>query len=399
MSDAIVPVQGFRFSAVSAGIRKDGRIDLGLAVADSPSLVAARFTRNRVQAAPVLIARERTRTGRAQAIVANSGGANACTGEPGMLAARRITGAVAESLGIDPSLVLPASTGVIGAELPVDSMLAQIPKLVEGLGPENAAHFAQAICTTDRWIKMAQAPVGAQARVLGIAKGAGMIHPDLALGSTDAAPHATMLVFLFTDAVVEQVHLNSALDTVIDDTFNAASVDGDTSTNDTVQLLASGTSGQTVSPLQLEQSLFSVCNELAESMVRDGEGTRHLAELWVRGTETNALARQIARSIATSLLVKTAMAGEDPNWGRWLAAAGRSGVELDPDQMSLFVDGIRLVEHGVAEGPRAEAEAREHMQRPRYVVELNVGSGPGAARYLMCDLGHEYVDINAGYRS
>jgi glutamate N-acetyltransferase/amino-acid N-acetyltransferase len=393
-------VAGFRFSAVSAQIRKDGRIDLALAVADRPCPVAARYTRNFVRAAPVTLCAKRTYGNVAQALLVNSGCANACTGDGGLAAAQVTTGAVAAALGISADHVLPASTGVIGKALPTDRIVASIPDLVASLESDAADRFAQAICTTDKFTKTAQVGVGSAGTVLGIAKGAGMIQPDVGpLTPGNEAAHATMLVFLFTDVVADSGDLEAALDRAIGASFNSMSVDGDTSTNDTVIAMASGASGRTPAAQELAAAFTQVCEQLAEAMVSDGEGSSHVAELWVRGLDTDEGAAKIARTVANSLLVKTAMCGQDPNWGRWLAAAGRAGVFFDPDRAEVRFGGIAVAKNGVAVGDAAEDAAKAVMQSPRYVVELRLGAGPGAARYFMCDLTHEYVNVNADYRS
>jgi glutamate N-acetyltransferase/amino-acid N-acetyltransferase len=397
----ILSIDGFRFSAVSAQIRKDGRIDVALAAADHPCPVAARFTRNFVRAAPVTLCANRASRKMAQALLVNSGCANACTGEPGLAAAQVSTAAIAKELGIASELVLPASTGVIGKLLPSENLVACAPSLVSALRAESSDDFAQAICTTDKFVKVAQTKVGTAGTVLGIAKGAGMIQPNVGrLEPTPATePHATMLVFLFTDVVADAPALDAALDAAIAASFNSISVDGDTSTNDTVIAMASGASGKTPSAKELEEAFTKVCEELAEAMVRDGEGSSHVAELWVRGLPNDESARTIARTIANSLLVKTAMCGQDPNWGRWLAAAGRAGIEFDPAVAEIRVGGVTIVRNGLGVGEAAENEAQKFMRTPRYVVDLQLGSGPGTARYFMCDLTHEYVNINADYRS
>jgi glutamate N-acetyltransferase/amino-acid N-acetyltransferase len=390
------PIRGFRFAAISAGIRKDGRIDTALAVADRPAAAAGVVTRNRVKAAPILIASERLRAGELSAVLVNSGCANACTGEPGLAAARQATAAVAKELGVPEARVVPASTGVIGALLPAERIVARAPELVRALSPTGIDDFARAICTTDRWPKVSEAIIetarGA-ARVLGIAKGAGMIHPDV------GPPQATMLVFLFTDAKVTERELAGALVPAADRTFNAVSVDGDTSTNDLVLALASGASGLEVPPDSLRAALEKVSGELARSMVRDGEGAEHVVDIVVRGLATEADARQIAKTVATSLLVKTALFGRDANWGRLLAAAGRAGVAFDPNSASVSIAGVEIVHGGLSLGSEVEAEAQRRMQAESFNVELRLGSGDGHFTYLTSDLGHSYVDVNAGYRS
>ena len=385
-------VLGFRFAAVSAGIRKDGRIDLALAASDHPAVTAALFTRNLVKAAPVLIATERARAGVSRAVLANAGCANAVTGEQGLSAARETTAAVAKALGISAEEILPASTGVIGAHLPVAQIAAQAAALADKLAAESHEDFALAICTTDRWTKIAEADAEG-ARVMAIGKGAGMLHPDV------GPPHATMLVFIFTDAVVEQAVLARALTCASDLTFNACSVDGDTSTNDTVIAMASGASGKSPGEAALTAALTKVCDELARSMVADGEGANHVAEIRVKGLASRADAKVAAKTIATSLLVKTMLFGEDANWGRLLAAAGRAGVAFDPRRAAISVGDIAIVKDGMPIGAEAEKRANEILKRPSFDITLTLGDGPGEFRYLTSDLGHGYVDVNAGYRS
>lgn len=387
------PIAGFRFSAVSAGIRKDGRVDLALAAAERPVTAAGVFTRNLVRAAPVTVAEERVRQGLARAVLVNAGCANACTGEPGKLATLETTRAVAHALGAAEGEVLPASTGVIGVVLPTEKILPKTGELVARLSPDGIDDFALAICTTDRWPKVAEATLPNGARVLGIGKGAGMIHPDV------GPPQATMLVFLFTDAAVDQRVLSEALFSAADRTFNAITVDGDTSTNDSVFAFASGASGRFASAAELTPALTEVCGALARSMVRDGEGAEHVIEIKVTGLPTSEEARTVARTVATSLLVKTALFGRDANWGRLLAAAGRSGVSFDPAEARISIAGIDIVRGGLSLGGEAEAEAQRRMASEEYTVELSLGAGPGTFSYFTSDLGHGYVDVNAGYRS
>jgi glutamate N-acetyltransferase/amino-acid N-acetyltransferase len=289
--------------------------------------------------------------------------------------------------------VLPASTGVIGAHLPVDKISAAAAALADKLTPESHEDFALAICTTDRWTKISEAEVEG-ARVLAIGKGAGMIHPDVG-----GLPHATMLVFIFTDALVEQTVLARALSEASELTFNACSVDGDTSTNDTVIAMASGASGKSPSEAGLTAALTKVCDDLARSMVADGEGAKHVAEIKVVGLASRADAKAAAKTIATSMLVKTMLFGEDANWGRLLAAAGRAGVAFDPKRAAISIGGVVIVKDGAPVGAEAEKRANEILKQPAYGIELTLGDGPGEFRYLTSDLGHAYVDVNAGYRS
>lgn len=398
-------IAGFRFSAAAAGIKKNGGLDVALVVADEPVAAAGVFTRNLVRAAPVDVAEERVSRGRLQAVLVNAGNANACTGEPGLRAVLDTTAAVAEALGVEPSRVAPASTGVIGKVLPTEQIVAVVPTLVAELSADGAGRFAEAILTTDRWTKTATAEVrqGEQvARFLGIAKGAGMIHPDLGPQrplQRAGPPHATMLAFVVTDAVVDVQLLQQCLERAADLTFNACSVDGDTSTNDTLLVLASGRSGVTPSAEELTAALVEVCRPLAREMVRDGEGAEHAVDIVVRGLESEAAARQIAKTVATSPLVKTALYGKDANWGRLLAAAGRAGVPFDPRVASVRVGDVCICERGLPTGAEAEARAAVIMRENTYAIELVLGEGPGEFTYVTSDLGHGYVDVNAGYRS
>jgi glutamate N-acetyltransferase/amino-acid N-acetyltransferase len=390
------PIPGFRFSAVSASIRKDGRIDVALAVADRAVVASGVVTRNRVKAAPIVLASERLRAGLLRGVLVNAGCANACTGAAGLEAARRATDAVAAALGAAPAELVPASTGVIGALLPAERIVDRAGELVSKLSPTGMDDFAKAICTTDRWPKIAEASIehaGGKASLLGIAKGAGMIHPDV------GPPQATMLVFLFTDAVVDKSELDAALAVAADRTFNTVTVDGDTSTNDFVLLLASGASGVRVPASALARPLEDVCGALARSMVRDGEGANHAVDIAVSGLSSDAEARKVAQTVATSLLVKTALFGHDANWGRLLAAAGRAGVAFDPDAASISIAGVEVVARGLTLGAEAEAEAQRRMTAETFVVELRLGAGTGRATVVTSDLGHGYVDVNAGYRS
>lgn len=390
------PVGGFRFAAIEAGIKKTGKLDLALAVADAPAAAAGVFTRNLVRAAPVDVAQGRLGSGRARALLVNSGCANACTGQAGLEATLASTSAVAQALGVDPRELLPASTGVIGQVLPADRIAARAGELASALAPDGFSAFAEAIRTTDRWPKLAQTSIaGTGASVLAIGKGAGMIHPDLGA----EPPQATMLAFLFTDAVVELAELRRALSASSDATFNACTVDGDTSTNDCVIVLASGASGERAGGAALTEALTRVSSDLARSMVADGEGAEHLAEIRVSGLASSDDARSVARTVATSLLVKTALFGKDANWGRILAAAGRAGVGFDPNRARIAIGGIEIVRLGVAVGADAEQRAARVLSEPSYLIELKLGDGPGAFTYLTSDLGHGYVDVNAGYRS
>jgi glutamate N-acetyltransferase/amino-acid N-acetyltransferase len=323
-----------------------------------------------------------------------------------MAATLTSTRAAASLLGVEAAQVLPASTGVIGAVLPAAKIEAALPGLVDRLSAGGAEDFAKAICTTDRWHKIARGTVktegGPPASVLGIVKGAGMIHPDLgpapATSQTSGPLHATMLAFFVTDALAERAALQAALERAVELSFNACSVDGDTSTNDTVLAFASGLAGS-ANETALFEGFLPVCRELAKQMVLDGEGAQHAVEIRVEGLADDAAARTVAKTVATSLLVKTALFGKDANWGRLLAAAGRAGVAFDPAAASISVAGTCIFDKGTPLGAAAEAVAIRGMAEQSYGIVMTLGNGPGSFTYLTCDLGHGYVDVNAGYRS
>jgi glutamate N-acetyltransferase/amino-acid N-acetyltransferase len=393
----LLGVRGFRFSGVSAGIKKNGELDLALAVAEAPVAAAAVFTQNLVQAAAVRIARRHIAKGRAQVALVNSGNANACTGKPGMQAALATCKALARALHIDASLIVPASTGVIGKVLPADRIEAAVPRLLGALS-EAANPFSRAILTTDNGPKIAQRSIRvgkAEVTLLGMAKGAGMIHPRM----------ATTLGYVFTDARIAPALLARSLRAATEHSFNIATVDGETSTNDMLLVMASGASDAAAIKAgskeyrAFQQALDVVLRELAEMIVADGEGAQHVAEIVVSGARSDAEARKVAQRVATSLLVKTAMHGKDANWGRILSAAGMAGVKFDPDRVSIQIGGVAIVKNGTTLGEASEREAAEIMAGPRYEIALKIGIGKGRASYLTCDVGHKYIDVNAGYRS
>lgn len=392
-------VRGFRFSGVAAGIKADGALDLGLIAADEPVPTAAVFTQNLVRAAPVVISERRLRDGFGEAVLVNSGNANACTGKAGHDAAVQSTRAAARVLGARAKMVLPASTGVIGVQLPAERIESSVPALVRGLAPGGSDAFARAILTTDRGPKVAETSVllgNTRCRLLGIAKGAGMIHPNM----------ATTLGFVVTDTHIATPALRTHLTVAVDRTFNRASVDGDTSTNDSIYAMASGFARNRSVPAtgpiarKFEAALADVLERLIKMIVADGEGAEHLVRIDVRGTRTDAEAVQIARTVAGSQLVKTAIHGADPNWGRILAAAGRAGVRFNPDHASVSIGRVRIFQEGRPTMPqKTEARATTVMRRPEYTVSVAVGGGRGSGHYWTCDLGHEYVRINADYRT
>jgi glutamate N-acetyltransferase/amino-acid N-acetyltransferase len=387
---------GFKAAGVHAGLKKNGEPDLGLIFSETPAAVAAVFTRNQIQAAPVVLDRQRVASGRSRAIIVNSGNANCCIGEVGMRAAARMGAAAARALGLADEDVLVASTGVIGQPLPVAKIEAAAPTLVEKLTPDGFPELARAIMTTDtepkavfRTGRVGERPY----HIAAVAKGAGMIRPDM----------ATMLCFACTDADVPRLVLDQALRRAVDASFNRISIDGDTSTNDTAILMANGASGTKLHAAadrdQFAALLEDALLELARWIVRDGEGVNKTVEIRVRGARTSDDARRVADTIAHSPLVKTAFFGQDANWGRILAAAGRAGVTLDPNRLDLYFDDVQMVAGGVGCGPDAEARATAVLKLPAFTVTLELNRGTETARLLTCDFSLDYVKINADYRT
>ncbi|HXP71053.1 MAG TPA: bifunctional glutamate N-acetyltransferase/amino-acid acetyltransferase ArgJ [Candidatus Dormibacteraeota bacterium] len=393
--------RGFSFSSAACGLKKSG-LDLGLLVSESPAVAAAMFTRNQVVAAPVLASQAHLRQSRdrMRGIIVNSGNANCCTGSGGVAAAAATTLKVARELDkLHPTQILVCSTGVIGLPLRVEKILKAIPELVRARSgkAEAFAQFTRAIMTTDTRPKWAAANCrigGKTVRVLGCCKGAGMIQPNM----------ATMLAFLATDAAISSPLLSQALRGAVAGTFNAITVDGDTSTNDTVAILANGKSGarRIVSANSDFKSFYTalenVCRTLALKIVEDGEGAQRVIEIEVRGAPSDRAAAQIARTIANSPLVKTALAGADPNWGRILAAAGRAGVPFDFKLVDIKLAGILVCWRG-GEYPFSENVAHKKMLAKYVPIVLDMHSGKGTARMWTCDFTGEYVNINASYRT
>jgi glutamate N-acetyltransferase/amino-acid N-acetyltransferase len=396
-ADTVFVPGGFRFSFATGGIKASGKPDLALAEAPAGASAAATFTLNRMAAAPVLVGKENLKKGRGRlrAVIVNSGNANCATGAPGLRAANDTCAALARALGAAPASILPSSTGIIGVPLPVDKVLSGIPALVSGLAGGEAAlrSFGRAIMTTDTKPKLASASFRAGGRtvsIAGVAKGSGMIHPNM----------ATMLVYIFCDIEASQAALKGPLKAAVDASFNAISVDGDTSTNDTVLLLASGASKVKLSSpgvmKQFSQALGGICASLAEQVVRDGEGAKHLVRLRVSGARTALQAREAARAVANSPLVKTAWAGCDPNWGRMFSTLGTSGAPVDPSRVSLAIGPHKVFGKGRALSFDKKA-AHELLKRPEYVISIGLGLGKASAEFLTCDLTEEYIRINAEY--
>ena len=400
--------RGFRYAGVHCGIKKSGRLDLGLIVADAPCAAAGVFTTNLVKAAPVLLCQAHLRraASRMRALVVNSGNANCATGPDGMNASRFTAEAAARALACRPEQIFVCSTGVIGVPLPVDRIVGALPRLLPQLARDAASYEAlsSSILTTDTHSKIAAASCrigGRIVRVLGCAKGSGMIHPQM----------ATMLAYVTTDAAVPAKILQRALREVTARTFNLVTVDGDTSTNDTVLTFASGASGAPAirraggaEYRAFVAALEIVCRDLALAIVADGEGASHLVAIDVRGAASDREAHRVAMTIAHSPLVKTAVAGADPNWGRILAAAGRSGANLDPDRVEIWFGGIKMFGAPRGGGPSRplpfdEKAAHQRLLAQRVEIAVDLKKGRGQARAWTCDFTAKYVDINASYRT
>jgi len=389
-------VPGFVAGAVAAGLKKDGKKDLGIIFSEVPACAAGVFTTNQVQAAPVLLDKERIKSGRCQAIVANSGNANACTGKQGIEDAEAVARAAATALRIPEELVLVASTGVIGQPLDVSAIGAAMPKLASHLSPTGLYDLAQAVMTTDTFPKTVskQGRIGDKTfTVAAVAKGAGMILPDM----------ATMLCFVCTDIGAGPDLLGQALKDAAATSFNTITVDGDTSTNDTVLVLANGLSGlnlkKAACAARFQQTLNEVLLTLALQIVRDGEGATKLVNIKVKGASNHGDARQVAYTVANSPLVKTALFGEDANWGRIMAAVGRAGVRINPDAIDICFDNIYMVKDGQGCGREAEAAAIRVLKTDRFSITIDLKLGSEGATVHTCDLSTDYVRINADYRS
>ena len=414
LSSTMMP-SGFLWSAVRAGIKASGNPDVAFASAPAGAVAAAMYTSNLVVAAPVTVGRRHLLStgGRVSAVLVNAGNANCATGAPGIEGCLATCVAAAETFGCIFDEVVPSSTGIIGVPFPAEKVVAAMPGLRAAAGSEqsHAESFATAILTTDTRMKVAHAtipiassePSGApsQVRIWGCAKGAGMIGPALgAPVANPGPPHATMLVYLFTDIVADIAGLNAALAAAVAPSFNAISIDGDTSTNDTVLLLASGASGIRLSrelTPAFDAALAEVCQSLAYQIVADGEGATHVVTLDIRGAATTTDAQLVARTIANSPLCKTAWSSGDPNWGRLMAAAGRSGAVFSPERTRVWIGTELVFEYGVRAPTFDEAAAHAAMLAPEYTITLDLGAGDASTRFLTCDLTKEYVSINADY--
>ena len=394
----MIPVpQGYLFAAVAAGFKKADKLDLGVICSDRPAVTAGVYTKNRFQAAPVLVCRERLdAVPSARAFLVNSGQANACTGDEGLVNARVTMEMVAEVLGVGTDEVLPASTGVIGAQLRLDRWKAAMPALKENLGKAAVTDAAKAIMTTDTFPKLAWGEVetgNGTIRVAGMAKGAGMISPNM----------ATMLGFVICDAEVDPQWWRETLAWCADRSFNCVTVDGDTSTNDTLMAMANGASGVNVDAQHarepLREVLLDVCQALAYMIVQDAEGGTKVCRISVAGAKDDAQAELAARAVGHSPLVKTALFGEDPNWGRIVAAVGRSGADFEPGELRLFLGSVLVFADGQPASGDLDAVLVPLMRKQDIDVSISLGDGPGEYTLLASDLSREYVSINADYRS
>ena len=389
-------MKGFKFAGIHAGIKKNNHKDLGLIYCETPAVAAALFTQNKVIAAPVILGKDKIKKGVFQAVLVNSGNANCFTGNKGLEDAIACSKMVGKSLDVSEDLVLTSSTGVIGANLPMNKFETGIPKLIPLLSENNVDDFANAILTTDtrkKVIKKTGFIQNNKISIMGIAKGSGMIRPDM----------ATMLAFICTDAEISSQDLKVCLTTANEKSFNRICVDGDTSSNDTLLALANGMSGVQIinaeSKKIFQDMLDKVCFELAKMIVKDGEGATKLIQIIVKGAQTKQDALKACETIAHSNLVKTAIYGEDPNWGRITAAAGRSGARVVPDKMDLFFDDHPLVLKGCWLGSKAEKTSAEIMKKNEITITLDLNLGKETDYFLFCDFSENYVKINAEYRS
>ncbi len=393
--------RGFQWGAVKAGIKASGNLDLAVAYAPRGANAAVMFTKNQVVAAPVTVGRRHLSStgGRVTAVLVNAGNANCATGQTGIDACLRTCKAAAESFRCIFDEVFPSSTGIIGVPFPAEKVVAALPAVKVALGesPAHAELFARAIMTTDTKMKVARAVIdvdGTDVHLFGAAKGAGMIHPQL------GPPHATMLVYHFTDLAASPANRREYMEPAVERSCNSISIDGDTSTNDTVLLLASGASGVSLDNRVGEafaNALDLVCGSLAHQIIDDGEGVTHVVTLQINGAETYEEAKQVAKSIAHSPLCKTAWSSADPNWGRLLAATGYSGVAFDPNNVSIWIGEQIVFEKDTRSALFDEATAHATMSDREYMITIELGEGEAACTFLTCDLTAEYVRINADY--
>jgi glutamate N-acetyltransferase / amino-acid N-acetyltransferase len=390
-------VPGFTASGIAAGIKKNGAKDLGLILGEQPCTAAGVFTRNRVKAAPVLLSRRRLRNGKAQAVLVNSGNANACTGQAGLQDAASTCGETAALLGIAESLVIPSSTGVIGVPFPAETIVKALPRLIKSASSRGISDFADSILTTDTRQKIVARSAeirGETIKICGIAKGSGMIMPQM----------ATMLAFIITDAAIDRSVLSGMLKKSTEETFNRTSVDGETSTNDMVLALASGRSHTVIrredSPAgtQFSRLLHEVMRELSLLIVRDGEGATRLITVTINNARTEQEARRAAFRVANSPLVKTACFGGDYNWGRIMAALGMSGAVFNPDRTDIYINKLPAVKNGQAV-PGKNRRLEDSFKQKQIDIGIDLHGGRKRYEVFTCDLSYDYVKINASYKT
>lgn len=388
--------RGFLFSTAEAAIKKPGRKDIALILSEAGANIAGAFTTNTVKAAPVKICMQKIKSGKGKVIVVNSGNANACTGDQGIKNANDIISHLAKLLGVNSSLIYPCSTGVIGTPMPVERILFSLPALTGNIGQSSFEDVAKAIMTTDTFPKIVTKKIkigNLSGMISGICKGAGMIAPNM----------ATMLCFILTDIAVEQKALSKALKSSVSKSFNLITIDGDMSTNDTVLMMANGMLGN--KPLigksedlqTFQKTLDGLAYELAKLVVKDGEGATKLIEVYVKGTRNEADATKAALSIANSSLVKTAIYGNDANWGRIMAALGYSGIAFMEEEVDIFFNAVKVVKNGLANNK--DREATEALKGKSIKITVDLHSGSASSKVLTCDLTEEYIRINAEYRT
>jgi len=389
-------VPGFLASAVSAGLKKTGELDLSLIFSQKKAVAAGVFTTNKVKAAPVLLSQERIKKGFLRAVIANTGYANACTGTQGLHDAIQTSDMASKELGISPEETVVASTGVIGAYLPCNLIAEALPNLVKNLSPHNFESVAKALMTTDSFPKISYFEGRAEGRpfhLLGIAKGAGMIMPNM----------ATMLSFLFTDININSQTLWPVFRSTVESTFNRITVDGETSTNDMVLIMANGVAGNktltTPDIKEFEKGLTDVMGELAYMIAKDGEGATKTVIIEVHGAASKDDAHTAARVVGNSNLVKTTIFGQDPNWGRIMAALGRAGITMEENKVQIWINGIKIVDGGLMISEGEERKAAETMKKEQITITIHLNQGEWKDRIITCDLTYDYIMINAGYRT
>ncbi len=394
MSRLSVIIPGFYFASISAKIKKSGADDLALVFSKNVAVTAGVFTTNKIKAAPVKITSKRIVSQKGQAIIINSGNANACTGKRGYNDAEEITEKTARALGISSKLIYASSTGVIGRPLPIEKIKKALPELVRKLSPSVLEQAASAIMTTDTFAKISFRKItinGKTGTIAGIAKGAGMICPNM----------ATMLCFIFTDIAIKPHALNSALREAVKNSFNRITIDNDMSTNDMALIMANGSlQNKPIIKISSEYRKFTsalsdITHDLAKMIVEDGEGATKHIEIIVRGAKTETDAGNVATSIANSMLVKTAIYGNDPNWGRIIAAAGYSGVDIKEEKIDIYINNVKLASKGV--GTKKEEIARNILTKKNINITINLNMGKKSVKVLTCDLTEKYIAINAHY--